>query len=86
MYYPLFPLLARGLSAITGLATTDALLVVANVASLAAVLLLHRFVRGQFGERDRILTVALLSFFPARSFLSAGYTESLVLLLIVGFF
>ncbi len=86
VYYPLFPLLARGLSAITGLATTDALLIVANVASLAAVLLLHRFVRGQFGERIAFLTVALLSFFPASVFLSVGYTEPLVLLLMVGFF
>lgn len=86
VYYPLFPLLARGLSAITGLATTDALLVVANVASLAAILLLHHLVRGQFGERTAFLTVALLSFFPASVFLSVGYTEALVLLLMVGFF
>jgi Gpi18-like mannosyltransferase len=86
VFYPLFPLLARGLSAISGLATTDALLVVANLASLAAVLLLHRFVRGQFGERVAFLTVALLSFFPASVFLSTGYTEALVLLLMVGFF
>ncbi len=32
------------------------------------------------------LTIALLSFFPASVFLSAGYTEAPVLLLMVGFF
>jgi len=86
VFYPLFPLLARGLSAATGLATTHALLIVANLAALGAVLLLFRLVRDEFGERVAFLTVALLSFFPASVFLSAGYTEAPVLLLMVGFF
>jgi len=86
VFYPLFPLLARSLSASTGLATPDALLIVANISSLAAVVLLYQLVHGQFGERIAFLTVALLSFFPTSVFLSAGYTEPLVLLLMVGFF
>ena len=86
VFYPLFPLLARSLSAVTGLATTDALLIVANLASLAAVLLLFWLAREHFGERVAFLAVALLSFFPASVFLSAAYTEALVLLLMVGFF
>jgi len=36
VFYPLFPLLARGVASITGLPTTAALLIVANLASLAA--------------------------------------------------
>ncbi len=86
VFYPLFPLLARGFGAVTGLPTTDALLIVANVAALAAILLLFKLVRDEFGERVAFLTVALLSFAPMSMFLSAGYTEALVLLWMVGFF
>jgi len=85
-YFPLFPLLGRGVADVTGLPTTDALLIVANLASLAAVLLLFKLVRDEFGDRIALLTVALLSFYPASMFLSAGYTEPLVLLLIVACF
>jgi len=86
VFYPLFPLAARGLAELTGLPTTDALLIVANLCALAAVLLLFKLARDEFGDRVAFLTVALLSFFPASLFLSTGYTESLVLLLMVGFF
>lgn len=85
-FYPLFPLLARGLASITGLPTTDALLIVANLAALAAILLLFKLVRDEFGDRVALLTVTLLSFFPQSLFLSAGYTEALALLCVVGFF
>jgi Gpi18-like mannosyltransferase len=85
-FYPLFPLLARGLASITGLPTTDALLIVANLAALAAILLLFKLVRDEFGDRIALLTVTLLSFFPQSLFLSAGYTEALALLCVVGFF
>jgi hypothetical protein len=85
-FYPLFPLLARGVASITGLPTTDALLIVANLAALAAILLLFKLVRDEFGDRIALLTVTSLSFFPQSLFLSAGYTEALALLCVVGFF
>jgi hypothetical protein len=85
-YYPLLSLVARGVSAITGVATTDALLIVANLGSLVAVLLLYRLVRDEFGDRNALLTITLLSFYPASVFLSAGYTEPLVLPLMIAFF
>jgi Gpi18-like mannosyltransferase len=47
---------------------------------------LFKLVREEFGDELALATVALLSFFPASVFLSAGYTESLELLLIVLFF
>jgi 4-amino-4-deoxy-L-arabinose transferase-like glycosyltransferase len=86
VFYPLYPLLARAVAAVTGLQIADALLVVANLAALAAILLLFRLVREQFDDRTALATVALISFFPGSIFLSAGYTEPLALLLMVGFF
>lgn len=86
VFYPLYPMLARGVAAISGLTTADAMLLVANVAGLAAVVALFKLVREEFGDRIALATVALLSFFPASVLLSAGYTEPLELLLIVLFF
>ncbi len=85
-FYPLFPLLARGVAGLTGLDVADAMLLVANAAALAAILLLFRLVRGEYGDPVALLAIALISFFPASVFLSAGYTEPLVLLWMVGFF
>jgi hypothetical protein len=86
VFYPLYPLLTRAVAAITGLPVVDALLLVANIAALAAIVLLFRLVRSEFGDPVALLTVALISFFPASVFLSAGYTEPLTLLWMVGFF
>jgi hypothetical protein len=86
VFYPLYPLLAWGLGKISGLTTPDALLVVANIAGLLAIILLVKLVRDEIDDRRALATVALLSFFPTSVLLSAGYTESLELLLIVLFF
>ena len=79
-------MLARGLAAISGLTPADALLLVSNVAGLLAIVVLFKLVREEFGDQLALATTALLSFFPASVFLSAGYTEPLELLLIVSFF
>ena len=86
VFYPLYPMLARGLAAISGLAPADALLLVANVAGLSAIVVLFKLVREEFGDQLALTTIALLSFFPTSVLLSAGYTEPLILLLIVCFF
>jgi Mannosyltransferase (PIG-V) len=86
VFYPLYPMLARGLSAMSGLAASDSLLVVSNVAASLAVVFLFKLVREEFDDRLALATIALLSFFPTAVLLSAGYTESLELLLIVWFF
>ena len=86
VFYPLYPMLARGLAAISGLTPADALLLVSNVAGLLAIVALFKLVREEFGDQLALTTIALLSFFPASVLLSAGYTEPLVLLLIVSFF
>ena len=86
VFYPLYPMLARGLAAISGLTPSDALLLVANVAGFSAVVVLFKLVREEFGDRLALTTTALLSFFPTSVLLSAGYTEPLELLFIVLFF
>jgi Gpi18-like mannosyltransferase len=86
VFYPLYPMLARGLAAISGLAPGNALLLVSNVAALLAIVALVKLVRDEFGDQLAVATAALLSFFPTSVLLSAGYTESLELLLIILFF
>ena len=86
VFYPLYPMLARGLVVISGLAPSDALLLLSNVAALLAIVVLVKLVREEFGDQVALATTALLSFFPASVVLSAGYTESLELLLTVSFF
>jgi hypothetical protein len=86
VFYPLYPMLARGLAAISGIGAPDALLLVSNISGFFAIILLFKLVREEFGDRLALATVALLSFFPASVFLSAGYTEPLAMLLIVSFF
>ena len=86
VFYPLYPMLARGLAASCGLATSDALLLVSNVAGLLAIVVLFKLVREEFGDQLALATTALLSFFPASVLLSAGYTEPLELLLTASFF
>jgi Gpi18-like mannosyltransferase len=86
VFYPLYPMLARGLAEISGLTASDALLVVSNIAGLLAVIFLFKLVREEFGDRLALATTALLSFFPTSVLLSAAYTEPLELLLIVWFF
>lgn len=86
VFYPLFPMLARGLATIGGLTPADALLLVSNTAGLLAIVILFKLVREEFGDQIALVTTALVSFFPASVLLSAGYTEPLALLLIVSFF
>jgi Gpi18-like mannosyltransferase len=86
VFYPLYPSLSRLVSEVLRIDVVDAMLLVANLAAAAAVLLLFKLVRERFGDRTALLTVAMITFFPSSIFLSAGYTESLALLLMVSFF
>ena len=85
-FFPLYPMISRLISTALHIPTYDALFLVANVSSVAAVVLLFKLVREEFGDDVAFPTIALLSFFPSSVFLSAGYTEGLALLLIVVFF
>lgn len=86
VFYPLYSTLCRLVSEVLGIDLVDAMLLVANLAAVTAVVLLFKLVRKRFGDSNALVTVAMISFFPSSIFLSAGYTESLALLLMVSFF
>jgi Gpi18-like mannosyltransferase len=86
VFYPLYPTLCRLVSELLRIDVVDSMLLVANFATAAAVLLLFKLVRERFGDRIALATVTMISFFPSSIFLSAGYTEPLALLLVVSFF
>jgi hypothetical protein len=86
VFYPLYPGLSRLVSEFLRIEVVDAMLLVANLAAATAILLLFRLAKESLGERTAFASVALISFFPGSIFLSAGYTESLALLLMVAFF
>jgi Gpi18-like mannosyltransferase len=86
VFYPLYSALCRTVSEVLKIDLVDAMLLVANLAAVAAIVLLFKLVRNSFGEGNALATVAMISFFPSSVFLSAGYTEPLALLLMVSFF
>jgi hypothetical protein len=92
-FFPLFPLLGRALAAPFGggtTATSTALVLVANVATLVVGVLLLRTVRHELG-RDRVdggealarRSVRLLFLAPPAAFLVLGYAEPLMLVLVL---
>jgi hypothetical protein len=88
-FFPLYPLLVRAVAAPFG-ASPGALLVagyvVALLAFLGALVLLHRLVSLELGRPLAEPTLLLLAVFPAAVFFGAPYSESLFLLLAVGAF
>src|SRR5260370_16965577 len=83
---PLYPLISKGVAVVLGISEGASLLVVANISIVIAVLLTFKLVKEDFGVETALYTVAVLSFFPTSLFFSAGYTESLALLLTVSCF
>lgn len=98
-FYPLFPLLVRPLSAVTGLPWMYAAPLVATLAGLAAALVIYKLfllvsVRAAGSLPDRTDTaatralwgVAFVAAFPISPILQVPYAESLHLLLLAGAF
>ena len=88
-FFPLYPLLTRGVAELGG-GSRGALLIAAYLVSLAALLgalvLLYRLTALELGRRAAGPAVLLLCVFPASLFLGAPYSESLFLLCSVGAF
>ena len=85
-FFPVYPLLIRLMSMITG----DVLVagwLVSNLALLGGLVLLYRLTEEETGDAQvAARTITYLAFFPTSFFLNAVYTESVFLLLLVGTF
>jgi hypothetical protein len=88
-FFPLYPLLVRGVGTVFG-GSHAALLIAAFLVSLAAFLaalaLLHRLAELELGRRLARPTLLLVAVFPAAVYFGAPYSESLFLLLAVAAF
>ena len=88
-FFPLYPLLTRGLAAVAGGGAGAVLLAayaIALLAFLAALVLLHRLTEIELGRRAAWPALLLLCVFPASLYFGAPYSESLFLLCSVGAF
>ncbi len=88
-FFPLYPLLVRGLGELGG-GSDGALLLAAYIISLTAFLgaltLLHRLAALELGRPLAVPTLMLLAVFPGALYFGAPYSESLFLLLSVAAF
>jgi len=70
VFYPLRPTICRLDSEVLRIDLVDAMLLVADLATVTAVILLFKLVRERFDDRTALATVAM--FFPSSVLLSAG--------------
>lgn len=86
-FFPLYPLSGRGLGFLLGGNEGIALLLIANVAALAAGALLHRLVLVDLGDRGTArLSASLLALAPPAFVLVWAYAEALFLVCAIGAF
>jgi hypothetical protein len=86
-FFPAVPLLTHALAWIPGLGDGPALVLLANVAALAATAMLYVLVRRETGQAVVARrAVWVLSLLPAAFVLVLGYAESLLLVLAIGCF
>lgn len=83
-FFPLYPLAGRAVAALTGLPIFASLLLVSNLAFLAALLVVWRLCRALSDEQVATCCVTLLAFVPGSYVFSSGYSELLFLLWVAG--
>lgn len=83
VFFPLFPLLIRGLSPILGGHPLAAAFLVSHAAAFGSMVALYFLTAGEFEERTARRAVLYLALFPTSFFLLAPYSESLFLLLVL---
>ncbi|WP_436535601.1 mannosyltransferase family protein [Actinoplanes sp. HUAS TT8] len=83
-FFPLYPLLIHVVNAVVPGDGVVAALLVANLAAIGALAVLHRLAEHEFGPRVAQRATWYLAAFPMGFFLFIGYNESLFLLLAVG--
>ena len=80
-FFPLYPLLIRGLSGAIGSHPLAAGLLVSNLALLGALVVLYFLTASEWGEPAARRATVFLAIFPTAFFLLAPYSESLFLFL-----
>ncbi|MBW5447524.1 hypothetical protein GE107_15810 [Cohnella sp. CFH 77786] len=81
-FFPLFPLVVHGLSAVTGTDVYWAGFLLSNLFFIASLRLLERLMEKKgIPGKVRFFTLSLLAFFPSSYYFSAFYTESFFLFL-----
>ncbi len=85
-FFPLFPLLVAGTSALTSLDTITAGLLLSNLVGVLAWVLLALWARHRVGDLGAALFILLFAVFPSRNFEMSLYTESLFLATAAGAF
>jgi len=84
-FYPLFPMLARGLMGLTGLSFPVVASTLALVCGLGAAVLMAGLLAERVQARVALAAVAVWAAFPASVSLQLAYTESLAMLVLCGF-
>jgi hypothetical protein len=82
-FFPLYPLLIRGMLPVVADNVALAALLVSHAAFWVALLLLYDLVARDWNRAVALRTIAILLIFPTSFFFVAAYTESLALLLAV---
>jgi hypothetical protein len=80
-FFPLYPLLVRGVAALSGHNYVIAGLVVSLACYAGAMVILFKLAHALLGPRVALWSVVLISVFPTALFFQAAYSESLFLLL-----
>jgi hypothetical protein len=83
-FYPLWPMLIRWTSRVTGRGSLEVGLVLSNVLSVAGWAVLYSAVRERWGSKAAKWTLIFLVAYPGSLFYQFLYSESLFLLLVVG--
>lgn len=84
-FYPLFPALARAVMSITGVSFGVAASTVALLCGFGAAVLIGLLLRRRIGDPAAYCVVVLWASFPASVTLQLAYSESLAVLLLVGY-
>jgi hypothetical protein len=84
-FYPLFPLAARAVMAVTGASFPVAGSTVALLCGVGAAVLMGLLLRPRIGDPAALAVVVLWASFPASVTLQLAYTESLAVLLLVAY-
>jgi hypothetical protein len=86
-FFPLYPLIGRGVMEVTGLSAEISLVLTSQLCFLTAILLIGKYADGRASNSQpsiRTATLLAMCFVPAGLFFRMAYSESLFLLLAIG--